>query len=196
MLTLIPRDILKSIRITLVFGLIGGILYPLAITGVSQVVFNSQANGSLITNNGQVVGSSLIGQQFTSAKYFWGRPSATTPAYAADNSTGSNLGPSSAVLSARVASSARAFRQANGMGANDPVPVDIVTTDFSGFDPDITEAAALLQVHRVAQARGLSDDKVHALVEKYVQGRVLWIFGEPYVNVLQVNMALDNGEAK
>jgi K+-transporting ATPase ATPase C chain len=82
------------------------------------------------------------------------------------------------------------------MGANDPVPVDIVTGDFSGFDPDITEAAALLQVHRVAQARGLNDDKVHALVEKYVQGRVLWIFGEPYVNVLQVNMALDNGEAK
>jgi potassium-transporting ATPase KdpC subunit len=195
MLSLIPRDILKSIRITLVFGLIGGIIYPLAITGISQVVFNSQANGSLITKNGQVVGSTLIGQQFSSPKYFWGRPSATTPAYAADNSTGSNLGPSSQVLTTRVASAARAFRQANGMGPNDPVPVDILTTDFSGFDPDITEAAALLQVNRVAQARGLDPAKVHALVEKYVQGRILWIFGEPYVNVLQVNMALDNGEA-
>jgi K+-transporting ATPase ATPase C chain len=195
MLSLIPRDILKSIRITLVFGLIGGIIYPLAITGISQVAFNSQANGSLITKNGQVVGSTLIGQQFSSPKYFWGRPSATTPAYAADNSTGSNLGPSSQVLITRVASAARAFRQANGMGPNDPVPVDILTTDFTGFDPDTTEAAALLQVNRVAQARGLDPTKVHALVEKYVQGRVLWIFGEPYVNVLQVNMALDNGEA-
>jgi K+-transporting ATPase ATPase C chain len=195
MLSLIPRDILKSIRITLVFGLIGGIIYPLAITGISQVAFNSQANGSLITKNGQVVGSTLIGQQFTSPKYFWGRPSATTPAYAADNSTGSNLGPSSQVLITRVASAARAFRQANGMGPNDPVPVDILTTDFSGFDPDISEAAALLQVNRVAQARGLDPARVRALVEKYVQGRILWVFGEPYVNVLQVNMALDNGEA-
>jgi K+-transporting ATPase ATPase C chain len=195
MLSLIPRDILKSIRITLVFGLIGGIIYPLAITGVSQVLFNSQANGSLITKSGQVVGSTLIGQQFGSPKYFWGRPSATTPAYAADNSTGSNLGPSSQVLITRVASAARAFRQANGMGPNDPVPVDILTTDFTGFDPDISEAAALLQVNRVAQARGLDPSRVHALVEKYVQGRILWIFGEPYVNVLQVNLALDNGEA-
>jgi len=195
MLSLIPRDILKSIRITLVFGLIGGVIYPLAITGVSQVLFNSQANGSLITKNGQVVGSTLIGQQFSSPKYFWGRPSATTPAYAADNSTGSNLGPSSQVLITRVASAARAFRQANGMGPNDPVPVDILTTDFTGFDPDISEAAALLQVNRVAQARGLDPARVRALVEKYVQGRILWIFGEPYVNVLQVNMALDNGEA-
>ncbi len=202
MLSLIPRDILKAIRITLVFGLIGGIIYPLVITGVSQLVFNDQANGSLITRNGQVVGSSLIGQNFTSDKYFQGRPSYTVdPAtsspkpYAAENSTGSNLGPSNQALVDNVASSARAYRQQNGLDANAPVPVDAVTSDFTGFDPHISQANALLQVHRVAQARGLSDEKVRTLVEKYVHGRILWIFGEPYVNVLELNLALDAGEA-
>lgn len=195
MLMLIPRDILKAIRITLVFGLIGGVIYPLAITGISQVVFHDQANGSLIVQNGQVVGSSLIGQNFSADKYFQGRPSATATPYDASNSAGSNLGPTNPVLINRVASSARAFRQANGLDPSAQVPVDIVTTDFSGFDPDITEAAALLQVHRVAQARSLSDSRVHDLVEKYLHGRVLWIFGEPYINVLELNLALDRGEA-
>jgi len=202
MLTLIPSDILKAIRITLVFGLIGGIMYPLAITGISQIAFHDQANGSLIIVNGQVVGSSLIGQSFTADKYFQGRPSATVDAatgspkpYAADNSAGSNLGPSNPVLINRVASSARSYRQANGLDANAPVPVDAVTTDFSGFDPDITEANALLQVDRVAGARGLDRARVKAMVEKHVHGRILWIFGEPHVNVLEVNMALDRGEA-
>jgi len=202
MMTHIPGDILRAIRITLVFGLIGGIMYPLAITGISQIAFHDQANGSLIVVNGQVVGSSLIGQSFTADKYFQGRPSATVDAatgspkpYAADNSAGSNLGPSNPVLINRVASSARSYRQANGLNANAPVPVDAVTTDFSGFDPDITEANALLQVDRVAGARGLDRARVQALVEKYVHGRILWIFGEPHVNVLEVNMALDRGEA-
>ena len=202
MMTHIPGDILRAIRITLVFGLIGGIMYPLAITGISQIAFHDQANGSLIIVNGQVVGSSLIGQSFSADKYFQGRPSATVdPAtgspkpYAADNSAGSNLGPSNPVLINRVASSARSYRRANGLDASAPVPVDAVTTDFSGFDPDITEANALLQVDRVAGARGLDRARVKAMVEKHVHGRILWIFGEPHVNVLEVNMALDRGEA-
>lgn len=202
MLNLIPSDILKSIRITLVFGLIGGIFYPLFVTGISQLVFHDQANGSLIVVKGQVVGSSLIGQNFSADKYFQGRPSYTVnpttglPApYEADNSAGSNLGPTNATLINNVASNARAYRQANGLDPNAQVPVDAVTGDFSGFDPDITEANALLQVHRVATARSLDEAKVRALVENHVHGRVLWIFGEPYVNVLEVNLALDRGEA-
>jgi K+-transporting ATPase ATPase C chain len=202
MLSALPVEILKGIRLTLVVGLITGIIYPLAITGVGQVAFNQAANGSLISKNRQVVGSNLIGQEFTSDKYFHGRPSATVdPAtgkpkpYAAENSAGSNLGPSNQVLINRVASDVRAFQQANGLDPNTQVPVDIVTTDFSGLDPDITEAAALLQVNRVAQVRNLDAARVHALVEKYVHGRVLWIFGEPYVNVLELNMALDAGGA-
>ena len=202
MLTLIPSDILKAIRITLVFGLIGGVIYPLVITGVSQLVFHDQSDGSLVVVNGQVVGSSLIGQNFSSDKYFQGRLSYTlNPAtgspnpYEADNSAGSNLGPSCQTLINNVASAARAYRQANGLDPNAPVPVDAVTADFSGFDPDITEANALLQVHRVATARSLDEAKVRALVEKYVHGRVVWIFGEQYVNVLEVNLALDRGEA-
>lgn len=193
MLRLIPSDVLKAIRITLVFGLIGGVIYPLAIAGISQVAFHNQANGSLIVVNGQVVGSSLIGQNFSSDKYFQGRVSYNK--YDASNSLGSNLGPSNQTLINNVASAARSYRQANGLGPNDQVPVDAVTSDFTGFDPDITEANALLQANRVADARGLSRAKVHALVEKYVHGRVLWIFGEPYVNVLELNLALDRGEA-
>jgi potassium-transporting ATPase KdpC subunit len=195
MLASIPREILTAIRLTLVFGLVTGILYPLAFTGVSQVFFHDAANGSLIVRNGQVVGSSLIGQQFTADRYFQGRVSATATPYAADNSAGSNLGPSNPALIDRVASSARAYRAANGLGPNDPVPVDAVTADFTGFDPDISEANALLQANRVARARGLDPAKVRALVERYVHGRVLWIFGEPHVSVLEVNLALDRGEA-
>jgi K+-transporting ATPase ATPase C chain len=195
MLSSIPSEILKGIRLTLVFGLLTGVIYPLVFTGFSQVVFNQAANGSLITRNGQVVGSNLIGQEFTSPKYFHGRPSATATPYAADNSGGSNLGPTNPVLISRVASGARAYRNQNGLAPDAQVPIDAVTTDFSGLDPDISEANALLQVNRVAQARGLDPAKVRALVEKYVHGRVLWIFGEQYVNVLEVNLALDSGEA-
>jgi K+-transporting ATPase ATPase C chain len=202
MLSLIPSETLKAIRITLVFAVIGGIVYPLAVTGIGQVLFRDQANGSLIVTNGQVVGSSLIGQSFSADKYFQGRVSYTVDAstgspkpYAADNSAGSNLGPSNQKLIDNVASAARSYRQANGLGPNDQIPVDAVTADFSGFDPHITEANALLQVNRVAQARSLEPAKVRALVEKYLHGRVLWIFGEPYVSVLEVNLALDRGEA-
>jgi K+-transporting ATPase ATPase C chain len=193
MLRSLRVEILKGIRLTLIFGLITGVIYPLAITGISQVAFNQAANGSLISQNGHVVGSNLIGQQFTQDKYFQGRPSYNK--YDASNSLGSNLGPSNQQLISNVASSARGYRQANGLDSNTPVPVDAVTSDFTGFDPDITEANALLQVHRIATARNLSESKVRALVEKYIHGRVLWIFGEPYVDVLEVNLALDRGEA-
>ena len=193
MLKSLPSEILQAIRLTLVFAVVTGLVYGVGMTGIIQVLFHDHANGSLIVKNGQVVGSTLIGQQFSADKYFQGRFSAN--GYAADNSAGSNLGPSNQVLIDRVASSARAFRQANGMGPNDQVPVDIVTGDFSGFDPNITEASVLLQVHRVAQARNLDEAKVRALAEKNVHGRILWIFGEQYVNVLELNLALDNGEA-
>jgi K+-transporting ATPase ATPase C chain len=187
----LPVEFVRAIRLTLVFALVTGLLYSLAFTGIGQVVFPTQANGSLITVNGQVVGSALIGQEFKSDKYFHGRPQP----YAADNSAGSNLGPNNKALIDRVASSARTTRAANGLAPGAQVPVDMVTYDFTGFDPDISEAGALLQVQRVASARGIDANKLRALVERYVQGRVLWIFGEPYVNVLQINMALDAGEA-
>ena len=193
MLKSVPTELAQAIRLTLVFAVVTGLVYGVGMTGLIQILFHDQANGSLIVKNGQVVGSSLIGQQFSADKYFQGRYSAN--GYAADNSAGSNLGPSNQALIDRVASSARAFRQANGLGPNDQVPVDIVTGDFSGFDPNITEASVLLQVHRVAQARNLDEARVRALAEKYVHGRILWIFGEQYVNVLELNLALDNGEA-
>jgi len=199
----LPRELLRSIRLTLVFAAVTGLAYPLVITGVAQVVFHDQANGSLIQKNGQLVGSRLIGQEFTDPKYFFGRPSATSNAsdaakaepYNAQNSAGSNLAPSNKALIDRVAKAVNQIRKDNNLSADSQVPVDLVTTDFSGFDPDITEAAALIQVPHVAAARNLDPAKVKALVEKYVQGRMLLVFGEPHVNVLALNLALDNGEA-
>jgi K+-transporting ATPase ATPase C chain len=188
-------EALRAVRLTIVFAVVTGLVYSLAMTGAIQLIFSAQANGSLITVDGQVVGSQLIGQEFKSDRYFHGRVSATSPPYAADNSAGSNLGPNNRALIDRVASSARTVRQENGLGPNDSVPVDLVTADFSGFDPDISEASALLQVDRVARARGLDPARIQALVERYVHGRILWLFGEPYVNVLEVNLALDRGEA-
>jgi potassium-transporting ATPase KdpC subunit len=202
MLASIPSELLRALRLTLVIAVVTGLIYPLAITGVAQAAFPSQANGGLVTQNGQVVGSTLIGQQFTSDRYFHGRPSATVdPAtgkpkpYAAENSAGSNYAPSNQALIDRVRKDVQAVRQQNGLAPDAQVPADLVTTDFSGFDPDVSEASALLQVSRVARARSLDAAKVHDLVERHVQGRVLWIFGEPYVNVLDVNMALDSGQA-
>jgi K+-transporting ATPase ATPase C chain len=204
MLKSLPREILIAIRLTLVFGLATGLIYPLAITGVGQAVFPNQANGSLLTDkSGQVVGSSLIGQWFnpTDMRYFHPRPSATVdPAtgkalpYAGNNSSGSNLGPSSQALINRVKAQIQQI-MSTGENIADGVPVDMVTTSFSGLDPDISVANARLQADSVAAARGLDPVKVQALVDKYTQGRVLWVFGEPHVNVLLINMALDNGEA-
>jgi K+-transporting ATPase ATPase C chain len=199
----LPSEVVRSIRLTLVVAVVTGLIYPLVITGISQVVFHDQASGSLIVKNGQVIGSRLIGQNFTDPKYFFGRPSATvnvsdatkSDPYNAQNSAGSNLAPSNKVLIDRVAKAVAQIRKENNLPADSMVPVDLVTTDFSGFDPDITEAGALTQVNHVAAARNLDPAKVRALVEKYVQGRVLGVFGEPHVNVLALNLALDNGEA-
>ena len=199
----LPSEVVRSIRLTLVVALVTGLIYPLVITGVSQVVFHDQASGSLITKNGQVIGSRLIGQNFTDPKYFFGRPSATvnvsdatkSDPYNAQSSAGSNLAPSNKVLIDRVSKAVAQIRKDNNLPADSMVPVDLVTTDFSGFDPDITEAGALTQVNHVAVARNLDPVKVRDLVEKYVQGRVLGVFGEPHVNVLALNLALDNGEA-
>jgi K+-transporting ATPase ATPase C chain len=199
----LPTELLRSLRLTLVVAVVTGLIYPLVITGISQVVFHDQASGSLIVKNGQVVGSKLIGQNFTDPKYFFGRPSATTNVtdatksdpYNAQNSAGSNLAPSNKVLIDRVSKAVAQIRKENNLPPGSPVPVDLVTTDFSGFDPDISEAGALTQVNHVAAARNLDPAKVRALVEKYVQGRVVFVFGEPHVNVLLLNMALDEGAA-
>lgn len=201
-LSALPMELLRALLLTLAMGLITGIVYPMFVTGVSQVVFHDQANGSLISKSGEVIGSRLIGQEFTDPKYFFGRPSATTDdagsrpqPYNADNSAGSNLAPSNKALIDRVTRAVVQIRKDDGLPAGSPVPVDLVTTDFSGFDPDITEASALLQVERVARARGLDPARVRALVESQVQGRVLLVFGQPHVNVLLLNMALDGGAA-
>ena len=199
----LPIELLRALRLTLVVAVVTGLIYPLVITAISQAVFHDQANGSLIVKNGQVVGSKLIGQNFTDPRYFFGRPSATvnqndatkSDPYNAANSAGSNLAPSNKVLIDRVAKAVAQIRKENNLPAGSMVPVDLVTTDFSGFDPDITEAGALIQVNHVAAARNLDPAKIRALVEKYVQGRSLGLFGEPRVNVLALNMALDNGEA-
>jgi K+-transporting ATPase ATPase C chain len=202
MLASLPSELLRSLRLTVVVFAVTGLIYPFVGTGLAQLLFNHQANGSLVTKNGQVVGSSLIGQQFTSDRYFHGRPSATVDAntnkpkpYAADNSGASNFAPSNQALIDRVKKDVQTVRQQNGLSADQQVPVDLVTTDFSGLDPDISEAAALIQVDRVANARHLDSAKVRAVVERHVQGRILWVFGEPHVNVLDVNLALDGGEA-
>jgi len=202
MFTSFPSELLRSLRLTLVVAAVTGVIYPLAITGVAQGLFPSQADGSLVTRNGHVVGSTLIGQEFTSPRYFHGRPSATLDPstgrplpYAADNSGGSNEGPSNPALISRVASAARAVRRQNGLGPSAPVPADLVTTSASGLDPDISEASALLQVNRVARARHLDPAKVRSLVEHHLHGRLLGVFGEPHVNVLELNLALDRGEA-
>ena len=202
MIAALPSELLKSLRLTLVIAVVTGLMYPLLVTGVGQLIFPSQANGSLVTRNGQVIGSSLIGQYFTSANYFHGRVSATVnpstakaEPFAAENSAGSNYGPTNQALIDRVKADVAKLRQENGLGPNDPIPVDLVTADFSGLDPNISEAGALLQVNRVASARSLDPSRVRALVESMVQGRILWVFGEPHVNVLQLNLALDDGEA-
>jgi potassium-transporting ATPase KdpC subunit len=181
----------------LIFTLITGVIYPLVVTGIAQVVFPSQANGSFIMVGGKAVGSELIGQQFDDPKYFWGRISATgTFAYNAFNaenltaSSGSNYGPLNPALMDIVQARIDALKVADP-GNTLPIPVDLVTASGSGLDPHISVAAALYQVHRVATARGLSEAEVQSLVEKYTEGRQFGFLGEPRVNVLELNLALD-----
>jgi K+-transporting ATPase ATPase C chain len=194
------RQIRPAIVLIVLMTVLTGLVYPLGMTGIARVLFPHQTAGSLIEKDGKVVGSSLIGQNFTDPKYFWGRPSATTdtdpkdptktvPApYNAANSVGSNLGPTSKTLVERVSGDADKLRADN---PNAAVPVDLVTTSASGLDPDITPAAAEYQVLRVAKARNLPQDKVRALVADATEGRTLGILGEPRVNVLKLNMSLD-----
>ena len=194
------RQIRPALVLLVLMTLLTGLIYPLAITGVAQVLFPHQANGSLITQDGKVIGSELIGQNFTDPKYFHGRPSATTETdpndatktvpvpYAADNSVGSNLGPTSKALIDRVSGDVDALKKENPGAA---IPVDLVTTSASGLDPDITPAAAEFQVPRVAAARNMPAERVRELVAQATSGRLFGIIGEPRVNVLKLNLALD-----
>jgi K+-transporting ATPase ATPase C chain len=187
------KDLRTAVIAFVLFSAFLGLAYPYAITGVAQAVFHRQANGSLIERDGQAVGSSLVGQNFSDPKYFHPRPSAAgADGYDASASSGSNLGPSSQVLADRVAGAVQKVRDENALAADAKLPVDAVTTSASGLDPHISPAYAELQVARVAQVRGISEDAVRTLVEKYTDGSTLGVLGEPRVNVLRLNLALDD----
>lgn len=174
-----------------VLSAVTGLAYPALVTAVGQTLFHDEANGSLIERDGKVVGSKLIGQQFDAPQYFWGRLSATSPMpYNAQASGGSNLGPTNPALLDEVKGRIDALKAA-GTDMSKPVPVDLVTSSGSGLDPEISPAAATYQIDRVAKARGLGENDVRALVDRYTSGRQFGILGEPRVNVLQLNLALD-----
>jgi K+-transporting ATPase ATPase C chain len=183
------KELKPAILITFVLTIITGILYPLAVTGIAQTIFHKQANGSLIERDGKVIGSEIIGQNFTRPEYFHPRPSQNS--YDAANSGGSNLGPTNPALADRLKKDAAQFRKDNPdyTGA---IPADAITTSGSGLDPEISPANAIAQSARVAQARGASADAVRSLVEANTQQRELGVLGEPRVNVLKLNMALDS----
>ena len=186
------RDLRTALIALIAFSALLGLAYPYAVAGVAQVVFHRQANGSLITRGGQAVGSSLVGQNFSAPQYFHPRPSAAGPnGYDATASGGSNLGPSSKALATRVAASVTRVRQEDGLAPGAKVPVDAVTASGSGLDPHISPAYAALQVARVARARGVAPGEVQRLVDRYTAGPTFGILGEPRVNVLELNLALD-----
>ena len=194
------NQIRPAIFMLLAMTVITGLAYPLAMTGIAEMVFPHQADGSLVEHDGHVIGSSLIGQNFAGENYFHGRPSATVDTdpkdatktipspYNAQNSAGSNAGPTSKSLLDRIKGDTDRLAKENPSA---PVPVDLVTTSASGLDPDITPAAALFQVPRVAKARHLPEDRVRQLVEAHIEGRLFGIIGEPHINVLSLNLALD-----
>lgn len=185
------RELRPAVMALIVFTVMTGLLYPLAVTVVARVIFPHQAGGSLIVQNGRAVGSTLIGQPFEDPKYFWGRPSATGPfPYNAAASSGSNLAPTSKALHEAVRKRIDALRAAEP-GVTGPIPVDLVTASASGLDPHISPAAADYQVPRVARARGLSEESIRRLVQRFTEGRQFRILGEPRVRVLELNLALD-----
>jgi K+-transporting ATPase ATPase C chain len=187
MLSLLRQAVLVFLGLTVVTG----VVYPAAMTVLAQLIFRHQSNGSLIERDGKLIGSELIGQQFDDARYFWGRPSATTPAYNGGASTGSNYGPTNPdqlkAIKDRVESLRKAHPDQGG-----PIPVDLITASASGLDPDISPAAAEYQVVRVAKIRNLDIEKLRDVVRQHTEGRQLGILGEPRVNVLGLNLALDN----
>ena len=199
------KEIRPAIVLVVALTIITGLVYPLVMTGIAGVVFPYQAQGSMIEQDGKVIGSALIGQEFTSDKYFHGRPSATVTAdpndstktvpapYNAANSGGSNLGPTNKALIERVQGDIDKLKQENPSAA---VPIDLVTTSGGGLDPHISPAAAFFQVPRVAKARNLPEDRVRQLVEQHIEGRTLGLLGEPRVNVMALNLALDGASVR
>jgi K+-transporting ATPase ATPase C chain len=185
------REFFIALRLTVITLILTGLVYPLAVTGAAQALFSDKANGSLAHDEkGAVVGSKVIGQTFATDAYLQGRPSAAGSGYDATSSSGSNLGPTSKKLQDRVAGDVARLRKENPE-ATGPVPADLVTTSASGLDPDLSPQAAAWQVPRIARARGVSPDRIRDVIDSRVQGRDLGVFGEPRVNVLSVNLALD-----
>lgn len=194
-MSIVNKSIRPAVVLTLLLTLVTGFLYPGIVTGISQLIFPNQANGSLHTVNGQVIGSDLIGQQWKSPRYFHGRPSATLSddgskplPYNGENSGASNSGPTNKAFIGTVQQRVQVLQKENPGTA---VPVDLVTASGSGLDPDVTVAAAYFQIPRIAKERAMSQDAVHQMIDAHIQHRFLWIFGEEYVNVLALNLALD-----
>jgi K+-transporting ATPase ATPase C chain len=182
------RQLRYAIGFVVLLTVLTGVIYPLAVTGLAQALFRDQANGSLISDNGEVVGSELIGQSFSDYRYFWGRLSATE--YDAAASSGSNYGPTNPALLEAIQARIDALKEVDPDN-QEPIPVDLVTASGSGLDPHISIAAAQYQIPRVARYRGLSEDEVSALVDRFTEGRQFGVLGEPRVNVLKLNLALD-----
>lgn len=186
------KQIKTAFILLILFTILTGIFYPLLVTGLAQVLFPWRANGSLIKQNNKIIGSVLIGQSFSDPKYFWGRPSATTPfPYNATSSSGSNMGPSNPDFLAAVKTRITNLQQSDPQNKN-LIPVDLVATSASGLDPEISPLAAFYQIPRIAKARGISEKKIQTVVEKLIINRSFNILGEPRVNVLQLNITLDN----